>query len=315
MGEQEFDRSYWSTSTLAVQGSYSRGDSGDSERPTSSSNNWKAISTAGRPGTKTRLDFNNILEIHVGEEGCFLVPVNRITQRSEFFSKLFKDHCLQEGTVEDEIPVMDLPKEDRFLFDIYLQVVYQDEVILPLHVDEAEDPHWSVRAMIRTYMLADRLKDMTSCNIIIDGLIEFCSRHEVVLESDDWKAIFHADCKIPVLRKLAVDFCVIVTQPEFLKTQMRQMPTEMAIDCVARFADLRHETLMKVARDETPYTVTSLVDLDICKRYHQHDERCPSCPPLTREAELGTSIRRRDSTASRGKSSVFDSYYSAQQDQ
>jgi hypothetical protein len=316
MGEQQFDRSYWSTSTLAEQSPHSRGksgDSGNSERTSTSSSQEKAANVAGRSSKKARLDFNNILEIHVGDEGCFLVPVNRITQRSEFFRD--KYDSLQRTTVGDEIPVVGLPKEDRFLFDIYLQVVYQDEVILPLHVDEASDPHWSIRAMVRTYMLADGFKDVTSCNIIVDGLIEFCSRHDLVFESGDWNVIFRGDHKVPVLRKLAVDFCVLATQPEFSKTQMRQMPEDMAIDCVARFADLRHGMLMQVARNERPYSITSLADLDLCERYHQHDESCPPCPTLTRESKRKTSIRRRDSSASSEQASELNSYYSAQQDQ
>ena len=172
--------------------------------------------------------------------------------------------------------------------------------------------------MIRTYMLADRMEDTTSCNILVDGLIEFCSRHDLVFESEDWKMIFHGDYKGPVLRKLAVDFCVIATQPDFLKNQMRQMPLEMAIDCVGRFADLRHEMIKKVDRDETPYAITALIDLDLCERYHQHDEDCPAhaCFTSTRESkQREASIHRRDSSASSEECSVLVSYYSAQQQQ
>jgi hypothetical protein len=310
MGEQEFGRSYWSTSTRAEQGSYSRGSRDSPERDTTTTSHDKPVNVIQKSGKKARLDFNNILEIRVGDEGCFLVPVNRITERSKVLRGRYLQQAMMDG---EEIPITDLPKEDRFLFDIYLQVVYQNEVILPSSVDEARDPHWSVRAMIQTYMLAERLRDMTSCNIIIDGLIEFCSRHELALEGEDWKLIFQSDYKGSVLRKLAVEFCVIATQPEFLKTQLRQMPLEMAIDCVGRFADLRHEMLMQVDRDETPYTITTMVDLDLCERYHQHDESCPPCSKPTRESGREASISRGDSSASREECSDLDSYYSAQQ--
>jgi hypothetical protein len=312
MGKQEFERSYWSTSTLTEQGSYLRGSTNDSVRETTTTTNEKAINSVGRSGKKARLDFNNILEIRVGDEGCFLVPVNRITERS----KVLRGHYLRQATLDgDEIPIIYLPKEDRFLFDIYLQVVYQNEVILPLSVDEAQDPHWSVRAMIRTYMLAERLEDTTSCNIIIDDLIEFYSYHELALNGEDWKLIFDGDYKGSILRKLAVDFCVIATQPDFLKTQLNQMPLEMAIDCVGKFADLRREMLMQVDRDETPYTITTLMNLDLCERYHQHNESCPPCSMSTRESKREASISRRDSFASSEECSDLDSYYSAQQQQ
>lgn len=211
MDGQEFDHSYWSTSTLAEQRLYSRGRTENSESEATTTTSEKVVRAAGRSSKNARLDFGSILEIHVGEEGCFLVPVNRITQRS----KVLRGHYLQQAAEGDEIPIVDLPKEDRFLFDIYLQVVYQNEVILPLHVDEAKDPHWIIRAMIGAYMLAERMEDMTSCNIIVDGLIEFCSRHELVLDSEDWKLIFQGGYEGPVLRKLAVDFCVLATQPDF----------------------------------------------------------------------------------------------------
>lgn len=311
MGEQENDRSYWSTSTLAEQSSYSSGRRDNSVHDNTTTTSERAVNAAGRSGKKARLDFGSIFEIHVGDEGCFLVPVNRITQRS----KVLRGHYLQQAADGDEIPIIDLPKEDRFLFDIYLQVVYQNEVILPLHVDEAKDPHWVIRAMIRAYMLAERLEDMTSCNIFVDGLIEFCSRHELVFDSEDWDLIFHGEYKGPVLRKLAVDFCVIATVPEFLKAQMRQMPAEMAMDCVAKFADLRHEMIRKIDRDETPYTITTLVDLDLCEHYHQHDESCPPCSPSSREAKREVSIQRRSNSVGSEGCSDLDSYYSAQQQQ
>jgi hypothetical protein len=311
MGKQEFERSYWSTSILAEQGSYLRGSGNDSVGDTATTTNEKTINAFGHPSKKARLEFSNILEIHVGDEGCFLVPVNRITERS----KVLRGHHLQQAEDGDEIPIINMPKEDRFLFDIYLQVVYQNEVILPTNVDEAQDPHWMVRAMIRTYMLAERLEDMTTCNIIIDGLIEFCSRHELALNGEDWKLIFQGDYKGSVLRKLAVDFCVIATQPEFLKTQMRHMPLEMAITCVGRFADLRHEMLMQVDRDETPYTITALIDLNLCERYHCHDESCLPCSAPTRETKPEAPKSRRNSSAGSEECSDLDSYYSAEQQQ
>jgi hypothetical protein len=234
--------------------------------------------------------------------------VNRITLRS----KVLRDRILQQAVDGDEIPIIDLPNEELSLFDIYLQVVHQDEVILPLHVEEAQDPHWCVRAMVRSYILADRLEDMASCNIIVDSLIAFCSRHKLVFESEDWKLIFLGDYKGPVLRKLAVDFCVLATQPDFLKTQMHQMPLEMAIGCVGRFADLRYEMLMQVGRDEMPYAITALVDLDLCERYHQHDESSSPCLKSARKSDCEASISRRDISNSSEECSELDSYYLAQ---
>lgn len=228
---------------------------------------------------KTRLDFGNVLEIHVGDEGCFWVPQNRIRQRSGFF----RDYCLRLPVGVDEVPVIDLTSEDRFIFDIYLQVVYQDQVILPLHMEEAQDPHWSMTVMIRTYMLADKLKDMESSNIILDGIIEFCFHHEVVFTAEDWRLIFRGKYDGTALRRLAVDRCVLATQPEFLESQLYQMPTEMAKDCIAKFAHARHDMLEHDVDDEASDTTgASLISLDRCKNYHQHSEGSASCPSLSR---------------------------------
>jgi hypothetical protein len=182
----EFLRAHWSSSTLVEQSLHAESHSDISELAHTSPNRKNVINTAANRRTKSRLDFTHTLEIHVGDEGCFLVPQNRITQRSKFF----RDYCSQRDTEGEVMLVVYLPNQDRFVFDIYLQVVYQDEVILPLHVKEADDPHWSVTAMIRTYRLADKLQDMRFCNIIIDSLIDFCSSHGLVLVSDDWKLIF-----------------------------------------------------------------------------------------------------------------------------
>jgi hypothetical protein len=306
----EFLRDRWSSSTLVEQSLHAESHSDISELAHTSPNRKNVINTAATSGTKSRLDFTHTLEIHVGDEGCFLVPQNRIMQRSEFF----RDYCSQRDTDGEEILVVDLPNQDRFVFDIYLQVVYQDEVILPLHVEEADDPHWSVTAMIRTYRLTDKLQDMRSCNIIIDSLIDFCSSHGLVLVSDDWKLIFRDFGKESVLRTLAVDFCVIATQPDFLKTQLRSMPMEMALDCVARFADLRREMLMDLTRGGASDTPTSLADLDRCKNYHQHGENCLPCPGRSHaEPDAETPSCSRDSPASSGRSSTLGSFHSAQQ--
>jgi hypothetical protein len=73
--------------------------------------------------------------------------------------------------------------------------------------------------------------------------------------------------------------------------------------------------LMQVDRDETPYAITTLVDLDLCERYHQHNESCPPCSKSARELKREASISRRDSSASSEECSDLNSYYSAQQQQ
>jgi hypothetical protein len=72
---------------------------------------------------------------------------------------------------------------------------------------------------------------------------------------------------------------------------------------------------MQVDRDETPYTITALIDLNLCERYHQHDKSCLPCSKPTRESEREESTSRRDSSASSEECSDLDSYYSAQQQQ
>lgn len=85
----------------------------------------------------------------------------------------------------------------------------------------------------------------------------------------------------------------------------------MAIDCVARFADLRPEMLLKIIDwDETPYTITTLIDLDLCEHDHRHDESCPPCFTSTQEAKCGASSQRRSSLAGSEEGLDVDSYCS-----
>lgn len=277
--KMEFQRSRWSSSTLVEQDSHSEVHEDIQQRTRATSKYENVVNMAGIAGRKPRLDFTNSLQILVGDEGCFVVPENRITQRSQFF----RDYCVQHATDGEEMTVVEPPGDDRFLFDMYLQVVYQNKVIIPQNVKEADDPHWSISTMTRTYMLADRLEDLASCNIIVDSLIDFCSERELVLVSEDWNLIFNDDYKGSALRRLAVDFVVIATQPDFLQTQVRRMPAEMARDCAQRFAER-----MSLYRDGSSdggssMTTTSVADLDRCKHYHQHSKYCPPCltPSLT----------------------------------
>lgn len=277
-------------------------DQGDAlEQAPSLQKDGYATPPYGTYGKRTRLDFANVLEIHVGDEGCFWVPQNRITQRSEFFW----EYCLRLPLDGEEVPVIELPTGDRFIFDMYLQVVYQDEVVLPLHVEEAKDPHWGMRVMLRVYLLAEKLRDVKSGNIILDSLIDFCFHHDLVFAAEDWRLIFNSEYKGTILRKLAVDFCVLATQPDLLESQLREMPVEMATDCIAKFAHLRHDTPENVAHDEASDTsATSLISLERCINYHQHNESCPSCPSLSRsgsESQLPT--HRHSSPVGSAKSS------------
>jgi hypothetical protein len=296
MDRQDIDHAHWSSSTLAE-----RIDS--RERTYAIPRSGHKVNAVGHVG-KPRINFSNVLEIRVGDEGFFLVPQNRMLHRSGFF----KERCLQRSMDRQEVIVVELPHEDRFLFDIYLQIVYQDEVVLPLHVEEAGNPHWSIGVMVRAYMLAEKLKDKMSCNIIVDGLVDFCSNRGLVLVSEDWELIFHDNYQGLVLRKLAADFCVLVTQPDFLKTQLDRMPLELAINCVGRFSSDRHEMLTNGIRDP----VTSLADLDRCKNYHQHDESFPPCKtpsPVASETETPASYSR--SPAASESSSDSSTYNSA----
>jgi hypothetical protein len=135
-----------------------------------------------------------------------------------------------------------------------------------------------------------------------------------LMVSDDWKLIFSECGKESPLRKLAVNFCVIATQSDFLRTQLRSMPMEMALDCVGKFAGLRHEMLVDLTHDGVPDTTTSLADLDRCKNYHQHSQNCPSClGRFDAESKVETLSSSVNSLAGSGRSSSLSSFHSAQQ--
>lgn len=139
------------------------------------------------PLTTLRFKFAETLTVRVGLDDDareFLVYSSTIKEHSTFFAAACSERWTSSGTLKG---VVNLPDDHPLIFDLYLRCVHTGEVDLDdlerfvfsgTDMSDPEERDEAVARFIRLYVLADKLGDCASANMIIDALIEYVG--------DDW---------------------------------------------------------------------------------------------------------------------------------
>jgi hypothetical protein len=132
-----------------------------------------------------RLSFTDYIKVLIGQQAkLFNVHKNIICNRAPFY----KAACAPCWT-EASQPIK-LPEDDPEIFDIYLHCVYTNCVDVGDLNDILAGEECSAknmrpyRRLVRSYILADRLGDIITANMIIDEII-LHSDDQLTLPSDD----------------------------------------------------------------------------------------------------------------------------------
>lgn len=124
------------------------------------------------------------------------------------------------------------------------------------------------------YLLADRLRDVETANLVMDALICFSDKGRETFETDTIRRVYDSTAHGNPLRKYMRDECVYETKSRaYMDFQVAGYHPELARDAMVEF--LRAKDFNGKGEAEDVYDEHGRL-ADKC-RYHQHDETHPRC--------------------------------------
>ena len=201
------------------------------------------------------------------------------TERSEFFRAARKPEWL----AGDPKKPVDLKEEDPDVFNEYMNCVYFGPNALHHYTRDAEQGHHvhdlehvTYRALVRVYLLADKLQDPTTANIAIDEIIRSSDASRTV-PGTEYAHVYSRTPRNSPLQRLMRDFWIYELDPEAEKP-LDGVPREMKEDIMLEFLRVKVKHEGAAVREAFKKTLSAETKRDKC-RYHQHDEKHPRCDP------------------------------------
>lgn len=167
--------------------------------------------------------FDDLIRIEVGtgeETKVYNVHSNALTTRSVFFQR-----ALSSSWKEAEERIVRLPEDDPDTFELYLHLVYIDEIACgPDTLDEEDLCSVQRVALAKLYVLCEKLQDTRAKNSILRALrhITFkCPYHEKwhIPGPEVVKIIYAGTVKGSPARRLLVDIYSYDVDPNKLRRQ------------------------------------------------------------------------------------------------
>ncbi|KAK3691468.1 hypothetical protein LTR37_018665 [Vermiconidia calcicola] len=184
-----------------------------------------------RPRKKMKPDFFKTIQVLVGsEKSCFVVYKDTITRRSPFFDAACKKHWNQS---EDAKPI-ELPDDDPEIFTDYLQTLYGDKV----QAEDADEDHGFL-ALAKAYILADKLGDLQSANLIIDKITIHRRTTSAIPGVQSIVTAFERASESSPLRRLLVNIYIDVSDPEYKFMEDEQLPHSFLIAFFKQYKNLK----------------------------------------------------------------------------
>lgn len=141
----------------------------------------------------------------------------------------------------------------------------------------AERIHQCLEICVDLYLLADRLRDVQTANLVMDELIRFSNEGKNSFPEKVIRRVYEATVHGNPLRKFARDECVYETDSSnYMLVHVEGGHPEFARDVMVEFLRLRDDNLGEMVRDV--YAVHERHERNINKcHYHQHNETHPRC--------------------------------------
>lgn len=133
-------------------------------------------------------------------------------------------------------------------------------------------------ALVKLYLIADKLQDLTTVNIAIDEIVRFSHSTQRNPYHSTIRIAYEATTHGSPLRRLIRDFFVFETM-EYLAPRIHaeNLPLDFYRDVAVEL--LRRKSLDEegpLSKTYDPNTVRENCRLDKCY-YHQHNDKCPRC--------------------------------------
>lgn len=226
-----------------------------------------------------------------------------LTSRSDFFKAARKPEWLADPAKPTE-----LPDEQPEVFARYLNCVYFGIQALQIDADAPEDnrhgeeseeeptpdaflcseaeydleeplhkyvQHFNRYSLILAdlYLLADRLQDLETANLVMDEFIGFSDEGGTIQSGEVIRRVYESTAHGNPLRKLMRDTCVYdSTSSTYMEYHLGYGHPEFARDVMVELLKLRDSNSTKKVEDVYDK------DLSVNKcHYHQHDKSHPRC--------------------------------------
>ena len=227
-----------------------------------------------------RYNLNSTFDVAVGSE-LYTLHTTVFTERSAFFRAARKSEWLA-GDLKKPV---DLKDEDPEVFNTYTNCVYFGAEALKCYSDGIEFCSHSERgtkstgvfnALIRVYLLADKLQDPSAANMVIDEIIRFSDVADVVPDSHFWDVYSRTPRNSP-LRILMRDYWMYEMNA-MDANPLGGVPKELMEDILLEFLRIKSSEDSATIADTFKRKLSEDTVKDKC-RYHQHDDKHPRCVP------------------------------------
>lgn len=217
----------------------------------------------------------------------FTVYHDILTERSGFFTAARSSRWTQ-----DSQKPTDLTDHDPEDFSNYLQLVYGGGCIQPCEelsqfakgypnqavtdvISELGSAHYM--ALFKLYILADKLEDLKSANLIMDDILLFGGKYTRMLGSMPTNFVYDRTPPNSTLRNLIRDTMVYENAGRhFLDEPFAdKLPHQLLLDVVKEHRHIKFEQAGPHGSFSDVYE-KRLSNFPKC-RYHQHNDRHPEC--------------------------------------
>jgi hypothetical protein len=217
---------------------------------------------------RSRLNFDETFEVLTGEkpnQKCFTVHRQPFIERSKFLEAASSSRWTS-GTRK---PV-DLTEHEPEVFASYMQCVYHGSVAVPkLPVYEEGK---SLGGLIKLYLLADKLNDILTSNLVMDEIIHLSEEWRRIPCDDEVALAYRLTTTGNPLRSICRDYFVHEGTARLLETlEEGTLPFQFIKDVLLEFE--------RLASSKAPYDKSNkvqCVNREKC-HYHQHDDEHPKC--------------------------------------
>jgi hypothetical protein len=216
------------------------------------------------------------IEVLVGKHRkSFSVHKNIVCARSPFFAA-----ACSERWIESKSKSIELPEDDPDVFDIYLHCVYTNCVDVgdteeALESEDGFDEHErECLRLLNTYILADKVGDVITSNMVIDEIILMSEETDLLPSSKvTGIAASTAPPETPIYQ-LYLDFYVYEAGVSAIQTFKRgYVPEAFMLSVLEEKTKLSEDNRTVKIEDVFEYGFTTNHKC----RYHRHDNEHPRC--------------------------------------
>lgn len=229
--------------------------------------------------THPRYDLNPTFEVAVGSE-TFSLHTSVFTERSEFFRAARKPEWLA-GAPKKPVELRD---EDPKVFNEYMNCVYFEQEGIKHYAndlksiaetDRTEPANAGFEGLTRVYLLADKLQNLSTTNVVIDEIMRFSDVAKRIPCSDNFHLVYDHTTPHCLLRRLMRDFWMYEMDEEYDKVP-DALPKDLMEDILRQFLRVKCDRKDATVKQAFHKELSANTKYNPCF-YHQHDAKHPTC--------------------------------------